>query len=87
MVLPPLFYYPIARMGKNHINEYCILLKIRGMDKKEVESDSSFVEKRIWMNQILQNSKRGTRTIENVSSRINIKERCLDLLPGKFLVV
>lgn len=30
-------------MGKNHINEYCILLKIRGMDKKEVESDSSFV--------------------------------------------
>lgn len=30
-------------MGKTHTNEYCILLKIRGVDKKEVESDSSFV--------------------------------------------
>ena len=30
-------------MGKTHTNEYCILLKIRGVDKKEVESDTSFV--------------------------------------------
>lgn len=39
------------------------------------------------MNQILQNSERGKRAIENMSSRIKIKERRLDLLPDKFLVV
>lgn len=39
------------------------------------------------MNQILQNSKRGKRTIENMSSRIKIKERRLDLLPDNFLAV
>lgn len=39
------------------------------------------------MNQILKKSKRWRRTIENMSSQIKIKERCLDLLPGKFLVV
>lgn len=29
--------------GEKHINEYCILLKIRGMDQNEARSDSSFV--------------------------------------------
>lgn len=39
------------------------------------------------MNEILKKSKRGRRTIENMSSQIKVKERCLDFLPGKLLVV